>query len=68
MMNSFKNGLQFLAALVMLAVIVFMVWYVMFYIQGPEISSDGTLVYRGNETMVCQDEEMAEERGRLVIS
>lgn len=43
-MNSLKNGLQFLAALALLAVIVFLVWYVMFRMAGPDIGTGGTLV------------------------
>ena len=45
-MNSIKDKLHFLTALLLLFLIGFTVWYVLFYLQGPEVSSDGTLVYR----------------------
>lgn len=51
-MNSLKDGLHFITAILLLALIGFTVWYVLFYLQGPEISSDGTLVYREVERLV----------------
>ena len=45
-MNSIKDKLHFLTAILLLLLIGFTVWYVLFYIQGPELSYDGTLVYR----------------------
>ena len=45
-MNSLKDRIHFLTAILLLLLIGFTVWYVLFYLQGPEVSSDGTLVYR----------------------
>ncbi len=45
-MNSLKDGLHFLTALLLLGLIAFTVWYVMFDMQGPDVSAEGTLVYR----------------------
>ena len=45
-MNSIKDKLHFLTAILLLFLIGFTVWYVLFYLQGPEVSSDGTLVYQ----------------------
>lgn len=43
-MNSLKNGLQFLAVLVLLAILGLVVWYVLFYMSGADSMTDGTLV------------------------
>ncbi len=45
-MNSLKDKLHFLTAVLLLLLIGFTVWYVLFYLQGPKVSADGTLVYR----------------------
>lgn len=45
-MNSLRDRLHFLTAILLLLLIGFSVWYVLFYLQGPEVCSDGTLVYR----------------------
>jgi len=45
-MNSLKDRIHFLTAIILLLLIGFTVWYVLFYLEGPEVSSDGTLVYR----------------------
>lgn len=45
-MNSIKDKLHFLTAILLLILIGFTVWYVLFYLQGPNVSSDGTLVYQ----------------------
>ena len=45
-MNSLKDRLHFITAILLLLLIGFTVWYVLFYLQGPEVSTDGTLVYR----------------------
>jgi len=45
MKNSLKDRIHFLTAVLLLLLIGFTVWYVLFYTQGPEIGSDGTLVY-----------------------
>ncbi len=52
-MNSFKDGLHFITAILLLLLIGFMVWYVLFYLPEPEIRSDGTLVYHEVERLVC---------------
>ena len=44
-MNSLKNGLHFLTALLLLLLIIVMVWYVLFYMPGAELSVEGTLVW-----------------------
>lgn len=44
-MNSLKDKLHFVTAVLLLLLIGFTVWYVLFYLQGPKISADGTLVY-----------------------
>lgn len=44
-MNSLKDGLHFLTAVLLLLLIGFMVWYVLFYMPGSELSVDGTLVW-----------------------
>ena len=44
-MNSLKDKLHFVTAVLLLLLIGFTVWYVLFYLQGPMISADGTLVY-----------------------
>ena len=44
-MNSLKDKLHFVTAVLLLLLIGFTVWYVLFYFQGPKISADGTLVY-----------------------
>ena len=43
-MESLKNGLQFLLCLTLLAVVGFLVWYLMFYMTAPDMSAGGTLV------------------------
>ena len=45
-MNSIKDKLHFLTAILLLLLIGFTVWYVLFYLQGTEMSSNGILVYR----------------------
>ena len=45
-MTSLRDRLNFLTAILLLLLIGFSVWYVLFYLQGPEVCSDGTLVYR----------------------
>ncbi len=51
-MNHLKNKLQFWAAVLLMFLIGLGVWYVMFYLQRPEISREGTLVYLEMERMV----------------
>lgn len=43
-MNSLKNRLQLLAAILLLLGLVFMIWYVLFYRPGLGSGPDGTLV------------------------
>ena len=45
-MNSIKDKLHFVTAVLLLLLIGFTVWYVLFYLQGPEACADGILVYR----------------------
>lgn len=44
-MNSMRQKVQFLAAILLLLAIVFVVWYVLFYVPGPTVGPDGTLVW-----------------------
>ena len=44
-MNSLKDKLHCVTAVLLLLLIGFTVWYVLFYLQGPKVSADGTLVY-----------------------
>lgn len=43
-MDVLKHGLQIAAALVLLAGIGFLVWYLMFHMASPDIGAGGTLV------------------------
>ena len=52
-MNSIKDKLHFFIAILLLILIGFTVWYVLFYLQGPEVSFDGTLVYRESGRLVA---------------
>lgn len=52
-MNSLKNGLHFLTAVLLLLLIGFMVWYVLFYMPGAELTVDGTLVWNAPGKWVC---------------
>lgn len=62
-MNSLKDGLHFLSAILLLAMIGVIVWYVLFYLRGPEISTGGTLVEQAVEIA----ELWASDGGKLVV-
>ncbi len=51
-MNSLKNRLQFLAAVLLLVLVVFMAWYLLFQKPGSLYTPDGTLVCHPHERMV----------------
>ncbi len=51
-MNSLKNRLQLLAAVLLLALVVFMAWYLLFQRPGSLYTPDGTLVCHPHERMV----------------
>ncbi len=51
-MNSLKNRLQLLAAVLLLALVVFMAWYLLFQKPRSLYMPDGTLVCHPHERMV----------------
>lgn len=42
-MNSFRNGLYFLGAIILLVCIGVIIWYALIYSQRPNVEENGTL-------------------------